>query len=208
MVDERAVLLANAVAGSTYFAPRRRRAVEQILRHQPAARPPGGSANGVEHARCRRVAAGQEQRLHLARFGRIDGLVERDDLALEVLQHLLDAAAVRALLGRIVNFDRLDRVAAAVLRVGVVLADHRHRARAPAAPRGDSPLKYLAEQVRFLAGQERRQHRRRRPPASCATRVGEVVPAVAADGLGHGDRLELAVVLRTSGRMMRSPALT
>ncbi len=72
-------------------------------------------------------------------------------------QHRLDAAAVWTLLGANRELDRLDRPALAILGIGVVLADHRHRAERQACVRRQT-LEPLGQQVRLFTRQKRRQH--------------------------------------------------
>ncbi len=157
VVDERAVLLANAVvAGRTYFAcavgrPWKRscttssRSVRQL----------GRSASSVARVR---VAAGQE---HGLAPRRARGFATRSNgmtSPWKCLQHRLDAAAVRALL-------RPDGELSPARPAGRGRPSGRcrprrppARGRAPAAPAATSPLSHVAGEVRFLHRQERRQH--------------------------------------------------
>ena len=115
VVDERAVLLGRtpSPAGRTSAA-----AVsgvgEQVL-HRPAAlgAVPARRRRPRRAVRRSRVAAGQADRLELAASAASTASANGIDLALEVLEDRLDAAAVRALLGVDRELRRLDRVAAA-----------------------------------------------------------------------------------------------
>src|SRR5262249_60645021 len=93
------------------------------------------------------------KRVQLSRPRGPQRFVKAHHRALKVLEHFLDAAAVRTFFRADFELHWLDRPALAVLRITIVLAPHRHPSK------GQSPLarkspRLFCEEVRFLARQE------------------------------------------------------
>ena len=173
----------------------------------PARRAARGAFQSVGNARVERAPGpGSRPRTTSRRAISLRDVRERDHLALEVLQHRLDAAAVRALLGADRELRRLDRVALA--RPSGTCRPRRPPApaRARAARRFDSPLKYVREQERFLARSGTATAPRRRPSAFACAASANVVLQLRGDR-GPRRRLEAGRRLRPAAARTARRAL-
>ncbi len=156
MVDKGASLLGKRSRGQDIFGPCTRRRGEEILNDDqgnPAERLRLGL--GDPTSRTRRIARSQVQRVETSSAGQPQQLIEAQRFSLEVAKDGFNPPPIGTFLLPNGKFHRLHRLATAILGIGIVLAHDRNGAEEKSDV-GRQPFQILGQQVRFLAGQERR----------------------------------------------------